>query len=163
MLSEEEQALLDLSDGLSLSEINFLHEEIKNYIIAARAIPVQLRNTLGFWKENEFRFPLLAGVARRVLPTSGTSCDVERLFSRAGLICTALRNKLSSKTIQCLTTLHNYYAAEENVQQSMRSKNADGRAQRFATLTTDLLIQAADYYVSDSDSDSEFEKFKKKI
>lgn len=156
VLTEEEQALLELNDGLSLSEVNPLHEEIKSYITAARAVPVELRNTLGFWKENELRYTLLARVARRVLSTSGTSCDVERLFSRAGLICTALRNRLSPKTIQCLTSLHCYYASEEKVQQSTRSKNADGRAQRFASLTTDLLIQAADSYISESDSDGDF-------
>lgn len=154
MLTEEEQALLDLNDGLSLSEINPLHEEIKNYINAVRALPVELRSTLGFWKENDSRYPLLAGVARRVLPTSGTSCEVERLLSWAGLICTALRNRLAPKTIQCLTALHYHYAAEEKIQQSMRSKN-DGRARRFATLTTELLIQAGDNYVSDSDSDGD--------
>ena len=74
VLTEEEQALLDLNDGLSLLEINPLHEEIKNNINAVRALPVELRSTLGFWKENDSRYPLLAGVARRVLPTSGTSC-----------------------------------------------------------------------------------------
>ena len=42
VLTEEEQALLDLNDGLSLSEINPLHEEIKNYINAVRALPVEV-------------------------------------------------------------------------------------------------------------------------
>ena len=115
MLTEEEQALLELNDGLSLTEVNPLHEEIKIYITAARAVPVELRNTFGFWKENKLRYTLLARVARRVLSTSGTSCDVEKLFSRAGLICTALRNRLSPKNIQCLTSLHCYYASEEKV------------------------------------------------
>ena len=35
------------------------------------------------------------------------------LFSRAGLICTTLRNRLAPKTIQCLTTLHYFYPDEE--------------------------------------------------
>lgn len=155
VLSEVEQALLDLNDGLTLSEINPLHEELMTYVTIVKSLEVESRSTLRLWKENEVRFPLLAGVARRVLSTSGTSCDVERLFSRAGLICTALRNRLSPKTIQCLTTLHYYYAAEEKIRQTTRSKNADGRAHRFASLTTNLIIQAADSYISGSDSDSD--------
>ena len=31
-LSEEDQALLDLNDGLVLSDVNPLHEEIREYI-----------------------------------------------------------------------------------------------------------------------------------
>ena len=113
------------------------------------------RSTLGFWRDNSADLLILSKVARRVLAVSGTSCDVERLFSRAGLICTALRNRLvAPKTIQCLSSLH-YYYAEEQAQQSTRSANADGRAKRFAVLTTALLIEAGDRYISDSESDDE--------
>jgi hypothetical protein len=115
---------------------------------------VDSRSTLGFWKDNSADLPILSKVARRVLAISGTSCDVERLFSRAGLICTALRNRLAPKTIQCLSSLH-YYYAEEQAQQSTRSANADGRARRFAALTTALLIEAGDRYISDSESEDE--------
>jgi len=156
-LSEEEQALLDLNEGLSLSDVNPLHEEIRRYISLARAVPADSRSTLGFWKENSAELPILSKVARRVLAISGTSCDVERLFSRAGLICTALRNRLAPKTIQCLSSLHYYYAAEEKAQQSTRSASADGRAKRFAVLTTALLIEAGDKYISDSESDDELD------
>ena len=102
---------------------------------------------------------MLAGVARRVLSFCPpvASCDVERLFSRAGSICSALRKRLAPKTIQCLTSLHYHYAAEEKIQQSLRSKNADGRVRRFATLKTGLLIEAADNYISDTSSDSDLE------
>ena len=153
-LSEEDQALFDLNEGLALSDANPLFEEIKAYISLARALPAESRNTLGFWKDNYARLPILSKVARKVLAISGTSCDVERLFSRAGLICTALRNRLAPKTIQCLSSLHYFYAAEEQAHQSTRSKSADARAKRFAALTTDLLIEAGDRYISDSDSDS---------
>ena len=154
-LSEEDQALFDLKKGLALSDANPLFEEIKAYISLARALPAESRSTLGFWKDNSARLPILSKVARKVLAISGTSCDVERLFSRAGLICSALRNRLAPKTIQCLSSLHYFYAAEEQAQQSTRSKNADARAKRFAALTTDLLIEAGDRYISDSDSEDE--------
>ena len=153
-LSEENQALLYLNEGLALSNVNPLHEEIRKYISLARALSVDSRSTLGFWEDNSADLPILSKVAQRVLAISGTSCDVERLFSRAGLICTALRNRLAPKTIQCLSSLH-YYYAEEQAQQSTRSANADGRARRFAALTTALLIEAGDRYISDSESDDE--------
>ena len=144
---------MDLNEGLALSDVNPLHEEIRKYISLARAISVNSRSTLGFWKDNSADLPILSKVARRVLAISGTSCDVERLFSRAGLICTALRNRLAPKTIQCLSSLHYYYAEEQA--QSTRSANEDGRAKRFAALTTALLIEAGDRYISDSESEDE--------
>ena len=80
---------------------------------------------------------------------------MERLFSRAGLICTALRNRLAPKTIQRLAALRRRYAAEEEVVESTRSLRADGRAQRFATLTTELIVNAGVSYISDEESDDE--------
>jgi len=77
--------------------------------------------------------------------------------TRAGLICTALRNRLAPKTIQCLSSLHYHYAAEEKAQQSTRSASADGRAKRFAVLTTALLIEGGDRYISDSESEDELD------
>jgi len=115
---------------------------------------VDNRSTLGFWKIHAHKFPIISRVARRLLCCSATSCDVERLFSRAGLIFSALRNRLAPKTIQCLTTLHYFYADEEK-RVTSREKAATSRAKRFATLTSDLLINAADSYISDSDSDAE--------
>jgi len=41
-------------------------------------------------------------------------------------------------------------------QETSREKATTGRAQRFATLTTNLIINAADSYISDSDSDEDF-------
>ena len=74
----------------------------------------------------------------------------------AGLICVTFRNRLAPKTIQCLRSLHYHYAAEQRNSVSTRSSNADGRANRFATLSTDRLLQARDYYIIDSDSDIDF-------
>jgi hypothetical protein len=48
-----------------------------------------------------------------------------------------------------------YYAEEEKVKASTREQAAIGRAKRFASLTSALLVQSPDPYISDSDSDSE--------
>jgi hypothetical protein len=120
-----------------------------------------LRSALRFWKENSADLPILSKIARRVLAISGTSWDVERLVSPAGVICTALRNRLALKTIQCLSSLHHdNYAVEEQARQSTRSANADRRAQRFAALTTAVLIEARDSYIIDSESEDDFFKIR---
>ena len=46
VLSEVEQALLDLNDGLTLSEINPLHEELMTYVTTAKSLEVESRSTL---------------------------------------------------------------------------------------------------------------------
>lgn len=79
-----------------------MHSEFKAYTQLVRALSAEERSTLGFWKTYEHRFPIIVKVAHRVECVSGTSCDVERLFSHAGLICSAIRNRLLPKTIQCL-------------------------------------------------------------
>jgi hypothetical protein len=150
----QEAALARLNNNIVLSEVNPLLEECKNYINLVVNLVDDL-NTLGFWRMYAHKFPILSRVARRLLCCSATSCDVERLFSRAGLICSTLRNRLAPKTIQCLTTLHYFYADEEKrmKEETSREKAATGRAKHFATLTSDLIIKAADSYISDSDSD----------
>lgn len=100
------------------------------------------------------KFPILSRVAKRVLCSSATSCDVERLFSRAGLICTSLRNRLKPRTILFLTALHYHYMIEENLNFSnKRSEATSERSKKIATLTTSLLISSPDSYISDSDDD----------
>ena len=51
--------------------------------------------------------------------------------------------------------MHYYYAEEEKVKSSTREQAAIGRAKRFASLTSTLLVQSpdSDSYISDSDSE----------
>jgi hypothetical protein len=77
--------------GNGSTKINPLHAEFSAYTKLARALSVEKRSTLGSWKIYEHRFPIPALVTRRVLYASGASCDIERLFSRVDLICSALR------------------------------------------------------------------------
>ena len=79
---------------------------------------------------------------------------MERLFSRAGLICKKLRNRLAPYTILCLSALHYQYSEEENISASRRSVAAAARAQRFAKLTSALILVSPETYISD-DSDSD--------
>jgi len=49
-------------------------------------------NQLEWWKQNNFRFPVLAKVARLILCIPATSTSSERLLSTAGLTVTKLRS-----------------------------------------------------------------------
>ena len=63
-------------------------------------------NPLVWWKQYAARFPCLAQVARRYLAMPATSAPVERLFSVAGQVVTATRNRLHPETVTLLVFLH---------------------------------------------------------
>ena len=49
---------------------------------------------LGFWRVNIGEFPIIAQIARWLLVIAISSAEVERLFSRGGLVLTSRRNRL---------------------------------------------------------------------
>jgi hypothetical protein len=57
---------------------------------------------LHFWKTQAKDFPILAGVARRVLCVSASSAQSERDFSSVGRSITDARSRLSAKTVECI-------------------------------------------------------------
>ena len=61
---------------------------------------------LQWWKKWGSKFPNLAQLARRYLAMPATSAPVERLFSVAGLVATAKRNRLAPSTVSLLVFLH---------------------------------------------------------
>jgi hypothetical protein len=63
-------------------------------------------NPLVWWKKYDVTFPYLAQVARRYLAMPATSAPVERLFSVAGQVVTATRNRLHPETVTLLVFLH---------------------------------------------------------
>ncbi len=63
-------------------------------------------NPLVWWKKYAETFPYLDQVARRYLVMPSTSAPVERLFSVAGQVVTATRNRLHPETVTLLVFLH---------------------------------------------------------
>ena len=61
---------------------------------------------LKWWKEHAVLFPYLSQVARRYLAMPATSASVERLFSVAGQVVTAKRNRLHPSSVTLLVFLH---------------------------------------------------------
>ena len=63
---------------------------------------------LEFWHANKHTFPIIAQFARRLLVIAISSAEVERLFSRGGLVLTSCRNRLGAeKEEKLLLTAYN--------------------------------------------------------
>ena len=65
-------------------------------------------NHLEFWPGEGSSFPILAGVAARVLSTPPTSASDEQLFSVGGRIVTSARSRLNAHHINELCCLHQW-------------------------------------------------------
>lgn len=59
-----------------------------------------------YWKANEYRFPLLAPVARRFLGAPATSVHSEQVFSTAKLVYDPLRSRLDPRKADMLVFLN---------------------------------------------------------
>ena len=53
---------------------------------------------LGWWRQNEMLYPHIARLARKYLAGQASSAASERLFSQAGLVVTAKRNRMTGDT-----------------------------------------------------------------
>ena len=59
-------------------------------------------DVLGWWSDNQQRFPLLAQAAKKYLAVQATCCAVERTFSTSGNTVTSKRTLLMSKNVEML-------------------------------------------------------------
>ncbi|KAL4490729.1 hypothetical protein ABPG72_021783 [Tetrahymena utriculariae] len=70
-------------------EINELDQYIK-------LNPIDMeQDSLVWWKNNSFQYPILSQISKTVLNIQGTSSESERLFSKAGIILNKQRGMLS--------------------------------------------------------------------
>ena len=65
-------------------------------------------DVLGFWKENQLKFPILASMVKDFLSIQPTSVSSERCFSQSGLIVTNLRNQLHPETVRQVMCLKSW-------------------------------------------------------
>jgi len=63
-------------------------------------------NPLVWWKTNAEKFSSLVPVALKYLSIPGTSVCSERMFSKAGQVVTARRQRLSPQSVEKLVFLH---------------------------------------------------------
>lgn len=78
------------------------HREIQNEVAAYTLVPALDMDSDPFqwWREHKASFPHLAILAMKYLCIPATSAAVERLFSKSGLIVSALRSCMSSSTLE---------------------------------------------------------------
>ena len=65
-------------------------------------------DAIAWWKTHWASFPLLSKMARKYFSTPGTSVPTERLFSKAGEIISAKRNRLTSEHVNMFLFLNKY-------------------------------------------------------
>ena len=63
-------------------------------------------NQLAWWKQHQEQFPLLSFLVRVVFAVPAASSKSERVFSLAGLVVSALRNRLNPIKVENIVTIH---------------------------------------------------------
>ena len=77
--------------------------ELRNYL--SKNVISRDKDPLVYWKEAKYSFPNIYRVAKKYLHILATSVPSERLFSRAGFICSDRRNRLIPKRLSELVFL----------------------------------------------------------
>jgi len=110
---------------------------------------------LEFFKIHEKRFPILAGIAVRVLSIPPSEAECERTFSITGRVHSKARNSLTGDHINQVVCLHQWLQMEaQNVSRAsaLRGAKTTARASRFATLK---LIEETHFAPDPADVDDE--------
>lgn len=99
----DEQAALSTSRSRNNPNINAL-SELEQYF----KLPILPRkeDPLLWWKQNSHVFPMLQSVAHVYLSTVATSVPSERLFSKAGELVSAKRNRIKAKNVDMMLFLN---------------------------------------------------------
>lgn len=63
-------------------------------------------DALQWWKSNSGLYPYLTQLARKYLSVPGTSVPAERLFSKAGELISAKRNRLKPENVNMFLFLN---------------------------------------------------------
>ena len=66
-------------------------------VSAAAPVPYDSIKALIWWRDNRKKFPILAQFARRLLCLSISAAEIERFFSKCGLVMTTRRNRLCAR------------------------------------------------------------------
>jgi len=88
--------------------IEVIPDEIKAYLHET-AIAHHTDQPLSWWRANGSRFPILSKLAKDYLGVPGSSASSERAFSKAGLLITDRRTRLSSASVTAGCLLQSWY------------------------------------------------------
>ncbi|KZV13783.1 zinc finger BED domain-containing protein RICESLEEPER 1-like, partial [Dorcoceras hygrometricum] len=96
--------------GLSVTRLN--SNEIQLYLSQYFETPENF-DVLEYWKVNSQLYPILATIARDILPVQASSVASESAFSMCGRIIGDQRTNLNADTLGMLTCLQDWFAAEK--------------------------------------------------
>jgi hypothetical protein len=95
--------IADVSDGL-LTLSSDIKKQVKRY---KAELPIDWDSSpLEWWKRKQSLYPLLAPLARDLLAMPGSTCALERAFSKAGLIYSDRRRRLDPKVGSAILFCH---------------------------------------------------------
>ncbi|KZV23943.1 hypothetical protein F511_23087 [Dorcoceras hygrometricum] len=97
--------------GKSVTRLN--SNEIQLYLSQYFETPENF-DVLEWWKVNSQLYPILATIARDILPVQASSVASESAFSMCGRIIGDQRTNLNTDTLGMLTCLQDWFAAEKN-------------------------------------------------
>ncbi|XP_052809510.1 uncharacterized protein LOC128237975 [Mya arenaria] len=86
-------------------------DELKDYLLE-KFVDV---SPLTWWKDNEYKYPRIAVVAKQILCIPATSVPWERVFSTAGILVSKLRNSLSPSLVDNIIFLNKNIVPEFEV------------------------------------------------
>ena len=136
-LSDAAKKVQALAMSMQVSATSAVSSELFKYTEAVDAATKEAGGTahsvnlnldpLAWWKENEATYPRLAHVARSLLAVQATSAASERLFSQAGLLSTAIRNRLSAESIEMSVILRSAFRNGVNLVDRAKNLSAENR------------------------------------
>lgn len=95
--------LIESSNTSSFDESGGISFELRQYL---NQLPIlRNRDPFKYWQALKFVYPTLFAVAMRYLSVVATSVPSERVFSKAGIIKSDLRSRLSGKRLNSLLFL----------------------------------------------------------
>ena len=112
-------------------------------------------NPLEFWGDGgATSFPILAGIAARVLSIPATSASVEQLFSVAGRVVTTARARLNFRHVNELCCLHQWLIDEGMTTKDAREAT-EKRARAFEKFAFLNLRREVEQGPEEDDSDDD--------
>ena len=113
-------------------EIDFI-TSVERHLVSGEVKTIIFGDALGWWRKNEYRFPIVARLAKRYLAIKATSVPSESLFSNAGMLITKKRASLGDKTISDLMFIHQNHKLLNLIQDFFPSHDDSAKRTRFVS------------------------------
>lgn len=148
-MTEEQKAMADITgSGSALSDVAPIVSELRKYIMFVRsdvarshsADDMESLDVLSYFSNERYGsdLPILQRIVSQIFQCSATSGEVERIFSRGGIVCTPRRNRFHAKTVGTLVFLHAAYSEERDVPRR-RIRLIENTARFWAHLGKDVI------------------------